>query len=51
MERIIEEMDKYNLTDHATIQKHKNAILSQLLETEKERRIYKKLLVYGMIMM
>jgi hypothetical protein len=45
MERIIEEMDKYNLTDHATIQKHKNTILSRLLETEKERRIYKKLLV------
>ncbi len=45
MERILEEMDKYNLTDHSTIQKQKNAILSQLLETEKERKVYKKLLV------
>jgi hypothetical protein len=32
MERILEEMDKYNLTDHATINKQKNVILSQLLE-------------------
>lgn len=45
MERILEEMDKYNLTDHATIQKQKNTILSQLLETEKERKAYQKLLV------
>jgi hypothetical protein len=45
MERILEEMDKYNLTDHATIQKQKNTILSQLLETEKERKVYQKLLV------
>jgi hypothetical protein len=45
MERILEEMDKYNLTDHATINKHKNTILSQLLENEPERRAYRKLLV------
>ena len=45
MERILEEMDKYNLTDHTTINKQKNTILSQLLETEKERRAYRKLLV------
>jgi len=45
MERILEEMDKYNLTDHATIQKQKNTILSRLLETESERRAYRKLLV------
>lgn len=45
MERILEEMDKYNLTDHATIRKQKNTILSQLLETENERKVYKKLLV------
>ena len=45
MERILEEMDKYNLTDYATIQKQKNTILSQLLETEKERKAYRKLLV------
>jgi hypothetical protein len=45
MERILEEMDKYNLTDHATINKQKNVILSQLLEKEHERRAYRKLLV------
>ena len=45
MERILEEMDKYNLTDHATIQKQKKKILSRLLETETERKAYLKLLV------
>jgi hypothetical protein len=45
MERILEEMDKYNLTDYATINKQKNTILSQLLEKENERRVYRKLLV------
>lgn len=45
MERILEEMDKYNLTDHATIQKQKKKILSRLLETDTERKAYLKLLV------
>jgi len=45
MERILEEMDKYNLTDHQTINKEKNVILSRLLDKENERKVYRKLLV------
>jgi hypothetical protein len=45
MERILEEMDKYNLTDYVTINKQKNVILSQLLDKEHERRAFRKLLV------
>jgi hypothetical protein len=45
MERILEEMDKYNLTDYQTINKEKNVILSRLLDKENERKVYRKLLV------
>lgn len=45
MERIVEEMERFNLTDHATIKKQKNAILTSLTEKEEERKIYRKLLL------